>query len=149
MLDIAYKQLVQHHRLRHGTDAKLGLRSIAWTLGSDTNNGPHLPGGCGTCRGLVVVDTGAGTYSKTLDYYLMGQFSRFVPRGATALSTTGSKDYGGGQKFEAMSFVEADGSRTVVVQNTFGNEVFLTVTFKGVAACEWVRGVMGRGLIAA
>ncbi|OBT84343.1 hypothetical protein VE02_07266 [Pseudogymnoascus sp. 03VT05] len=105
--------------------------SIAWTLGSDTNNGPHLPGGCSTCRGLVVVDTGAGTYSKTLDYYLMGQFSRFVPRGATALATTGSKDYGGGQKFEAMSFLEADGSRTVVIQNNFGNEVFLTVTFKG------------------
>lgn len=61
----------------------------------------------------------------------MGQFSRFVPRGATVLATTGSQDFGGGQKFEAVSFVEEDGSRTVVIQNNFGNEIFLTVTFKG------------------
>jgi hypothetical protein len=104
--------------------------SIAWTLGSDTNNGPHLPGGCSSCRGLVTVNTNAGTYSKTLDYYLMGQFSRFVPRGSINLATTGSHDYGGGSKFEATAFVEADGSRTVVIQNNFANSVYLTVTFK-------------------
>ena len=102
---------------------------IAWTLGSDTSYGPHLPGGCSSCRGLIEVDTGAGTYSKTLDYYLMGQFSRFVPRGAINLATTGSYDYGNGGKFEATAFVEADGSRTVVIQNNFSNSVYLTVTF--------------------
>lgn len=104
--------------------------SIAWTLGSDTSYGPHLPGGCTSCRGLVEVDTGAGTYTKTLDYYLMGQFSRFVPRGAINLATTGSYDYGGGSKFEATAFLNPDGSRTVVIQNNFGNSVYVEVTFK-------------------
>ncbi|KAH8819272.1 beta-1,6-glucanase Neg1 [Xylogone sp. PMI_703] len=102
---------------------------IAWTLGSDTSYGPHLSGGCSTCRGLFEVNTGAGTYSKTLDYYIMGQFSRFVPRGSINLATTGSHDYGGGSKFEATSFLNSDGSRTVVMQNNFNNPVYVTVTF--------------------
>lgn len=104
--------------------------AIAWTLGSDTNYGPHLPGGCTTCRGLVEVDTSAGTYSKTLDFYMMGQFSRFVPRGAINLATTGSYDYGSSGKIEATAFLNTDGSRTVVVQNTFTNPVYVTVAFK-------------------
>ena len=104
--------------------------AIAWTLGTDTNYGPHLPGGCSSCRGLVEVDTSAGTYSKTLDYYFMGQFSRYVPRGAIALSTTGSYDYGSGSKIEVAAFLNTDGSRTLVIQNGFGNGVYLTVTFQ-------------------
>lgn len=60
----------------------------------------------------------------------MGQFSRFVSRGATALVTMGSIAYGGGQMFGVVSFVEEDGSRTVAVLNNYVNEVFLTVTFK-------------------
>lgn len=109
--------------------------AIAWTLGTDTNYNPHLSGGCSTCRGLITVDTSAGTYSKTLDYYLVGQFSRFVPSGSINLATTGSHDYGGGSKFEATAFVESDGSRTVVIQNNFGNPVYLTVTFA--SGDEW------------
>ena len=59
----------------------------------------------------------------------MGQFSRFVPRGAINLATTGSYDNGGGSKFEATAFLNSDGSRTVVIQNNLGNSVETTVTF--------------------
>lgn len=105
--------------------------AMAWTLGSNTAYGPHLDGGCTTCRGLVVVDTNAGTYSLAIDYYMMGQFSKFIPRDAVILDTSGSYDYGGGMKVEATASVNPDGSRTVVVENGFGNEVFVTVTMKG------------------
>ncbi|KAL1966116.1 hypothetical protein VTN77DRAFT_4864 [Rasamsonia byssochlamydoides] len=103
--------------------------AMAWTLATDFSYGPHLPGGCTTCRGLVEVDTTAGTYSKTPDYYFMGQFSRFVPRGAIALNTTGSWDYGNGQKLEVAAFLNPDNSRTLVIENGFGNPVYVTVTF--------------------
>ena len=102
--------------------------AIAWTLGSDTNYGPHLDGGCSTCRGLVTIDTGAGTYTPQIDYYMMGQFSKFIPKGATILSTTGSYDYGNNQKVEATASVNPDGTRTVVIENGFNNEVYVTVT---------------------
>lgn len=105
--------------------------ALAWTLGSTTAYGPHLPGGCTTCRGIVEVDVNAGTYIKTLDYYFMGQFSKYVQRGSTALATTGSYDYGNGAAVEVVAFLNADNTRTLVIFNGFNNDVYLTVNFKG------------------
>ncbi|RFU29397.1 hypothetical protein B7463_g6919, partial [Scytalidium lignicola] len=118
--------------------------SIAWTMASSTTYGPHLPGGCTTCRGLVSIDIEQGTYVKTLDYYLIGQFSRFIPRGAIALNTTGSYDFGGGAKLEAQAFVNPDQSRTVVIQNNFGNGIYVTVTMG--SGEVWKGPVYGKSL---
>ena len=106
--------------------------ALAWTLATDTNYGPHLSGNgpCYTCRGLVVVDTAAKTYSYAIDYYMMGQFSRFMPKGATILSTTGSHDYGNGSKVEATASRNPDNTRTLVVHSTFNESLYLTLTTK-------------------
>ncbi|KAK7934535.1 glucan endo-1-6-glucosidase BGN16.3 [Apiospora marii] len=100
--------------------------SLAWTLGTDTNDGPYL-GGCDTCRGLVVVDTAAKSYSFTVDYYMLAQYSRYMPRGATVLAGTGSYTYDGGAGIQSVASANPDGTRTVVVENTFGNDVYLTL----------------------
>ena len=102
--------------------------AIAWTLGTDTNYNPHIAGGCTTCRGLVVIDPSAGTYTPAIDYYMLGQFSKYIPKGATILSTTGSYDYGNNQKVEATASLNPDGTRTVVIENGFNNDVYLTLT---------------------
>lgn len=104
--------------------------AIAWTLGTDTNYGPHLSGSgpCDTCRGLFTVDTAAGTYEFTIDYYMLGQFSKFIPRGATVLSGTGSYTYSSGQGVQSVATVNPDGSRTVVIENKFDNDVYVTLT---------------------
>jgi glucan endo-1,6-beta-glucosidase len=104
--------------------------AIAWTLGSDTNYGPYLPGGCDTCRGLVTLNTEEGTYKLNTDFYMMVQFSRFVRPGALALSTTGSYDYGNGSKVEAQAFRNSNGGRVLVIENTFDNDIYLSVDFK-------------------
>ncbi len=104
---------------------------IAWTLGTTTTLGPHLPGGCNTCRGIFEVDVSAGTYILTLDYYMMGQFSKYLQRGSTVLATTGSYDFGGYAAVEVVAVLNADKTRTLVIYNGFGNDVYLTVTFKG------------------
>lgn len=105
--------------------------AMAWTLGSDTAYGPHLSsGGCSTCRGLVVVDTSAGAYSFAIDYYMMAQFSKFMPSGGTVLSGTGSYTYGDGTGIESVASLNPDGSRTVVMTNKFANDVFVTVDLK-------------------
>jgi glucan endo-1,6-beta-glucosidase len=103
--------------------------SIAWTLGSNTSYGPHLANSdaCSTCRGLVVVDTSADTYSFTLDYYLMAQYSRFMPRGATIASTTKTYTWPDGTGIQSVASVNPDGTRTVVIENKFGNAVYVTV----------------------
>ena len=103
---------------------------IAWNMASDQQYGPHLSNNdaCQTCRGLVVVNKD-GTYTKTLDYYIMGQFSKFTKPGSIVLDGTGSYDYGNGAKFESVSFLNADKTRTVVIESTFGNDVMATMSF--------------------
>ncbi|KAK8030241.1 glucan endo-1-6-glucosidase BGN16.3 [Apiospora rasikravindrae] len=110
--------------------------ALAWTLGTDTNDGPYL-GGCDTCRGLVVVDTTNAsqvTYSFTVDYYMMAQYSKYIPKGATVLAGTGSYTYSdSGAGIQSVATANPDGTRTVVVENTFGNDIYLTLnaTAKG------------------
>lgn len=101
--------------------------AIAWTLGTDSSYNPHLNGGCSTCRGLVEVDAGSDSYTPQIDYYMLGQFSKFIPKGATILNGTGSYDYGNG-KIESTASLNPDGTRSVVIENTFTNDVYLTLT---------------------
>ncbi|KAI8628386.1 glycoside hydrolase family 30 protein [Xylariaceae sp. FL1651] len=109
--------------------------SLMWTLGTwtqaaDGTFGPYIPGGCSTCRGLFVVDPAAGTYEYTVDYYTLAQYSRFIPRGAVVLAGSGSYSYDGYAGIQSVASLNPDGSRTVVVENTFGNDVYVTVTMK-------------------
>lgn len=101
--------------------------ALAWTLGSDTADGPHLAGGCDTCRGLVVVDAAAGTYELTVDYYMLAQYSRAFARGARVLAGTGSYTYDGGAGLQSVAARNPDGARAVVIENTFGNDVYVTL----------------------
>lgn len=110
--------------------------ALAWTLGSDTAYGPHLStGGCTTCRGLVVVDTSAKTYEFAIDYYMMAQFSKFMPSGATVLSGSGSYTYSDGTGLQSVATLNPDGTRTVVMTNKFSNDIYVTVTLE--SGAEW------------
>lgn len=105
----------------------------AWVLGTDTNDGPHLTGSdaCDKCTGLVTVDTAAGTYNLRGDYYMMAQFSKFMRKGAVVMSGSGSWTYGDGSGLESVAATNTDdGSRTVVIENKFGNEVYVTAEAK-------------------
>ncbi|KXT17213.1 hypothetical protein AC579_322 [Pseudocercospora musae] len=56
--------------------------STMWVMATDANYGPHAPwGGCDACSGAIIVNSSTA-YTKTSDYYMVGQFSRFVRRGA-------------------------------------------------------------------
>lgn len=104
--------------------------ALAWTLGSDTTYGPHLSGDgpCPTCRGLVVVDTSTGNYDFAIDYYMMGQFSKYIPKGATILAGTGSYTYDDGTGLQSVASLNPDGSKTVVMTNKFSNDIYVTVS---------------------
>ncbi|KAK3688320.1 endo-1,6-beta-D-glucanase [Podospora appendiculata] len=105
---------------------------MAWTLGTDENDGPHLAGNgpCSSCTGLVVTNAAAGTYSYRVDYYMMAQFSRFIPKGAVVLSGTGSYSYSSSSGLESVATLNPDGTRTVVIENKFANPVYVTVNTK-------------------
>ncbi|KAK8063151.1 glucan endo-1-6-glucosidase BGN16.3 [Apiospora saccharicola] len=120
--------------------------SLAWTLGTDTNDGPYL-GGCDTCRGLVVIDTAAKTYEFTVDYYMMAQYSKYMPRGAAVLAGTGSHTYDGGAGIQSVASANPDGTRTVVVENTFGNDVYLTLNTSAKGGEQWSGKILANSVV--
>ncbi|KOS20233.1 Endo-1 [Escovopsis weberi] len=107
----------------------LGAYAMAWTLGTDAADGPHLSTSrCATCTGLVTVN-GADSYTLQTAYYMVAQFSRFMTPGGTVLGGTGSRDFSDGG-IQSVASLNPDGSKTVVIQNTFGNDVFVSVFLK-------------------
>ncbi|EAW15357.1 glycoside hydrolase family 30 protein [Aspergillus clavatus NRRL 1] len=101
----------------------------AWTLGTDAQDGPHLSsGGCDSCRGLVTINNGGYTLNPA--YYMMAQFSKFMPPGAIVLNGSGSYTYSGSGGVQSVASLNPDGSRTVVIENTFNNDLYVTVTMK-------------------
>ncbi|KAJ5730576.1 beta-1-6-glucanase [Penicillium malachiteum] len=100
----------------------------AWTLGTNSSDGPHLSeGGCATCTGLVVVNDD-GSYTFETAYYMMAQFSKFIPTGATILNGTGSYTYSGGDGIQSVASLNPDGTRSVIIENKFDNDIYLTLS---------------------
>jgi O-glycosyl hydrolase len=84
---------------------------VLWNLALDENMGP-TNGGCLTCRGVVTVATN-GTVTKNVDYYALGQLSKFVLPGATRIGSTNLAD----GSVEDVAFRNTDGSTVLVAHN--------------------------------
>jgi len=89
---------------------------IRWNMALDQNNGP-TNGGCLTCRGVVTVQQDAAghwSYTRTADYWALGQASKFVRPGAhrAASSTLGAGNV------QDVAFVNPDGSTALVAFNS-------------------------------
>ncbi len=87
---------------------------IRWNMALDENNGP-TNGGCDTCRGVVTVHQapdGTWTYDKTVDYWGLGQVSRYVRPGAHRVA---SNNLGA---VTDVAFTNPDGSTALVAFNT-------------------------------
>ena len=67
-----------------------------WNLALDPSGGPvQAPNeGCQGCTGIVTVDPATHTFTPSLDFYELGQVSRFVSPGARRLSSTHFVTYG-------------------------------------------------------
>lgn len=108
---------------------------VAWDLGTNTDDGPHLStGGCSDCTGLVVISSD-GTYQLQTSYYIMAQFSKYIPPGAQIYSGSGSAELGSGG-IQSVASLNPDGTRTVVISNTYGNDVYTHVHFTS-SGEEW------------
>ncbi|KAL7941315.1 glycoside hydrolase family 30 protein [Trichoderma barbatum] len=102
---------------------------IGWALGSYTGGGPALSGGgnCHECTGLVTVSPDGSSYKKEIDYYMMGQFSRYIPKGAVVVDGTGSWLFNANEGMESVSTINPDGTRTVVIQNRYNHDIWVQV----------------------
>ncbi len=87
-----------------------GKSYIKWSLALDQNRGPHT-GGCGTCTPLVTVSQSSGAVTYPIDYYTLGQFSKFVLPGAVRVYSSNASG------FVSVAFKNPDASKVLVVYN--------------------------------
>jgi glucosylceramidase len=107
-----------------------GQSVVKWSLAVDQTMGPHN-GGCGTCQGLITVHNGdarSGQVDFTVEYYDMGQLTKFVKPGAVRIDSTANAT------IPNVAWRNPDGSKALVAYNgtataqplvvNWGNESF-------------------------
>ena len=102
-----------------------GKSVVKWSLAVDQNMGPHN-GGCGTCTGLVTVHNGdarSGQVDYTVEYYDLGQLTKFVKPGAYRIDSTANSSV------PNVAWQNPDGSKALVAYNESGSTQTLTVNW--------------------
>lgn len=105
-----------------GTINNWSKNVLLWNMALDEKNGPttNQPGtgdgnrGCMTCRGVVTVNSKDGGVTRNVEYYALAHFSKFVRPGAKRIYSSALPEKG----IENVAFLNADGSRVMVVVNT-------------------------------
>jgi len=87
-----------------------GQVTMKWNLILDQNDGPKN-GGCSNCWGLLTVNTDNEQVTPTVDYYAVGTFSKYVPRGSVRVQVDSNDG-----NLMATGFIKGS-SRTVIVLN--------------------------------
>lgn len=85
---------------------------VFWNLALDENYGP-TNNGCQDCRGVVTI-TSSNQIEKNVEYYAIGQFSKFVRPGAHRI---GSTNFASNTGLSNVAFENTDGSKVLVVLN--------------------------------
>ena len=93
------------HVMRSG-----GRTYVKWNLAANQDDGPNT-GGCNTCSPLVTVNTNTGAISYDVDFYTLGQFSKFVLPGASRIFS------GNASGVISAAFLNPDRSKTLVAFN--------------------------------
>ena len=96
-----------------------------WNLVLDELGGPNHVNNF--CAAPIMCDTQAGTMEKRLAYYYIGQFSRYIKRGAVRVATTRFTD-----KVETVAFENPDGSLVTVLLNRSAEDVWMSHRMVGV-----------------
>ncbi|WUH96043.1 ricin-type beta-trefoil lectin domain protein [Streptomyces sp. NBC_00433] len=128
-----------------------GQSWVKWSLAVDQNMGPHN-GGCGTCTGLITVHNGdsrSGQVDYTIEYYTMGQLTKFVKPGATRIASTDNATV------RNVAWRNPDGSKALIAYNEsssaqtvrvdWGNENFSYSLPGGASATFTWAGTPGTG----
>ncbi len=102
-----------------------GKSVVKWSLAVDQNMGPHN-GGCGTCTGLVTVHNGdsrSGQVDYTVEYYDLGQLTKFVKPGAYRIDSTANS------AVPNVAWLNPDGSKALLAYNDSGAAQTLRVNW--------------------
>lgn len=103
-----------------GTIRNWSKSVLLWNLALDNSNGP-TNGGCSNCRGVVTINDD-GSYTKEIEYYILGHMSKFVFPGAYRIKSAIEEG------IQNVAFENPDGSMVLIAYNT--NELNKYVKFR-------------------
>lgn len=116
---------------------------LLWNLALDPRGGPVEPpnSGCPHCTGVVTVDERTHTVSYTVDYYQLGQFSRFVSPGAYRIASNTFVTYNSPTLrhqvkwatpgVDNVAFTNPDGSKVLLALNNAPTTQRFAVAWEG------------------
>jgi len=102
---------------------------VLWTLATDQNHGP-IVGGCDTCRGLVTIDLtnpDKPLVKPDLDYYVLGQASKFLVPGAVRVASDEPAD----TNLNDVAFRNPDGTVVLYTLNSGTSSQNLRIAYRG------------------
>ncbi|CAK4033451.1 glycoside hydrolase family 30 [Lecanosticta acicola] len=114
--------------IQHG-----GSGANMWVLATDPDYGPHSPyGGCAGCQGAVIVNS-SSSYMRTNNYYMVGQFSRFIRRGSTAYNIVKGNEgsHLSPNQFNTFAAQNLDDSWAIVFVNNMNRTENVRLSFTG------------------
>jgi len=131
------KAFQQTAELVIGTTRNWSRSVVLWGLVLDADGNPHA-GGCDTCRGVIAVDATRqpAQFAPTLDYYVLGQASKFVVPGAHRVASTDL----GASGLPNVAFQNPDGSVALILLNERSSDLVFEVRCAGKAARYKVAG---------
>jgi len=97
-----------------------GKSYVKWSLALDESLGPNLTqnaglGGCNTCTPIVTVNSQTGAVTKAIEYYTLGQYSKFVLPGAARIYSSNTP------AIASVAFLNPDGSTALIAYNSVGS----------------------------
>ena len=104
-----------------------GQSVVKWSLAVNQNDGPNN-GGCSTCTGLITVhqgDSQSGQVTYTIEYYDMGQLTKFVKPGAYRIESTANATV------PNVAWINPDGSKALIAYNGSTGSQPITVNWGG------------------
>ena len=107
-----------------------------WNLALNPSGGPVQPPntGCGGCRGVVTVNGKTGSVSYGIEYYQLGQLSRFVQPGARRIDSEHFVSYGSKGAtagLDDVAFLNPDGSTALLAYNNASTATRFAVSWGG------------------
>ena len=99
---------------------------VKWSLALDQNKGPNLTtsaglGGCTTCTPIVTVNSGTGAVTKTIEYYTLGHYSKYVLPGAVRIYSSNTP------QVASTAFLNPDGSTALIAFNSSNTSASFSV----------------------
>jgi glucosylceramidase len=100
---------------------------VKWSLALDQTLGPNLTelntglGGCATCTPIVTVNSATGAVTKDVEYYTLGQYSKYVLPGARRIYSSNNP------AIVTVAFINPDNSKALVAYNNSSSSQTFTI----------------------